>query len=111
MLEHPITTWEQLTTHLINKDLCYAMSADDEESSSSNDRLVNIEKQLKSLQETLQSHIVNALNLNPAKFSNESKLYPFLQILPNGRTHSNVLSQKTEAVNFPKPKFLSPTTN
>ena len=65
MLEHPNTSWEQLTTHLINKDLCYAMSADGEEHSSSNDKLVNIEKQLKSLQEALQSHSVNAVNLNP----------------------------------------------
>ena len=65
MLQHPNTTWEQLTTHLINKDLCYAMSADGEEHSSSNDKLVNIEKQLKSLQEALQSHSVNAVNLNP----------------------------------------------
>ena len=53
MLEHPNTTWEQLTTHLINGNLCYAMSADNEELSSSNDKLVNIEKQLKSLQEAL----------------------------------------------------------
>ena len=65
MVEHPNTTWEQLTTHLINKDLCYAMSADGEEHSSSNDKLVNIEKQLKSLQEALQSHSINAVNLKP----------------------------------------------
>ena len=65
MLEHPNTTWEQLFTHLINKDLCYAMSADGEEHSSSNDKLVNIENQLKSLQEALQSHSVNAVNQNP----------------------------------------------
>ena len=65
MLEHPNTTWEQLTTHLITKHSCYAMKADDEELSSSNDKLVNIEKQLKGLQEALQSHSVNAVNLNP----------------------------------------------
>ena len=65
MLEHPNTTWEQLTTHLINEDLCYAMIADGEEHSSSIDKLVNIGKQLKSLQEALQSHSVNAVNLNP----------------------------------------------
>ena len=65
MLEHPNTTWQQITTHLINKDLCYAMNADGVEHSSSNDKLVNIEKQLKSLPEALQSHSVNAVNLNP----------------------------------------------
>ena len=65
MLEHPNTTWEQLTTHLIDKDLCYAMKADGEEYFSSNDNLVNFEKQLKSLQEALQSQNVNAVNLNP----------------------------------------------
>ena len=54
MLEHSNTTWEQLTTHLINKHSCYAMSAGGEKLSSSNDKLVNIEKQLKSLQEALQ---------------------------------------------------------
>ena len=62
--EHPNTTWEQLTTHLIIKDLSYAMSADGEEFSSSNNKLVCSEKQLKSLQEALQSHSVNAVNLN-----------------------------------------------
>ena len=64
MFEHPNTTWELLTTHLINKDLCYAMSADGEELFSSNDKLVNNEKQLKCLQETLQSQSVNAVNIN-----------------------------------------------
>ena len=64
MLENPNPFWEQLTTLLINKDLCYAMSADGEELSSLHDKLVSIEKQLKSLQETLQSHGVNAVNLN-----------------------------------------------
>ena len=114
MLEHPNTTWEQLTTHLINKDLCYAMSADGEEHSSSNDKLVNIEKELKSLQEahTVFTPIAQCKcsESKPEKSSNESKLYPFLQNLANGRTHSNVLSQKTESVKFPKPKSLSPTT-
>ena len=42
MLEHTKTTLEQLTTHLINKQSCYAMSADGDEISSSNDKLVNI---------------------------------------------------------------------
>ena len=65
MPEHPNTSWEQLTIHLINKDLCYAKSADAEEHSSLNDKLVNIENQLKKLQEALQSHSVNAVNLNP----------------------------------------------
>ena len=64
MLEHSNFTWEQLTNQLINKDLCYAMSADGKEISSSNDKLVNIEKQLKSLQEALQSHSTHAVNLN-----------------------------------------------
>ena len=31
MLEHRNTTWEQLTTHRINKDFCYEMSADGED--------------------------------------------------------------------------------
>ena len=65
MLEHPNTTWEQLATHLINKNLCFAMSAYGAEPSSSKDKLVKIEKQLKSLQQALQSHSVNAVNLNP----------------------------------------------
>ena len=43
------------------------MSADGEELSSSNDKVVNIEKQLRSLQESLQSHSVKAVNLNPQK--------------------------------------------
>ena len=64
MPEHPNTTWEQLTTLLIKKDLCYAMSAAGEELSSSNGNLANIEKQLKSLQEALRSHSVNAVMLN-----------------------------------------------
>ena len=41
------------------------MRADGEEFSSSNDKLVTIEEQLKSLQEAFQSHSVNAVNLNP----------------------------------------------
>ena len=65
MLEHQNTTWQQLTTHLINKELCYAMSADSEELSSSMDEWVNIGKQLKSFQEALQSDSVNAVNINP----------------------------------------------
>ena len=65
MLEHPNTTWEQLTTHLINEDLCFALSAYGEEFSSSINKLVNIEKQLKSLQEALQSHSVNLNLQNP----------------------------------------------
>ena len=65
MLEHPKTTWEKLPTHFINKHSCYAMSADGEELSSSNDKIVIIEKQLKSLLEGLQSHSVNAVNLIP----------------------------------------------
>ena len=64
MLEHPKTTWEKLPTHFINKHSCYAMSAECEELSSWNDKSVNIEKLLKSLQEALQSHSVNAVNLN-----------------------------------------------
>ena len=73
VLEHPNITWEQLTTHLIKKDLCYTMSADGWARSSSNEKLVNVEKQLKSLQEGLQSHRVNAMNINP-----QNPLYPFL---------------------------------
>ena len=65
MLEHPNTTWEQITTSVVNKELCYAMSADGVEPSSLNDKPVNLEKQLKSLQEALPSHIVKAVNLNP----------------------------------------------
>ena len=80
MLEYPNTTWEQLTTHLINKDLCYAMSADGEGHSSSNDKLVNIEKQLKSLQEALQSHSVNAVNLNPQNPRMNQKFTRFCKI-------------------------------
>ena len=64
MLEHPGTTWEELKTHLINKDLCYAMSTDGE-SSNSNSKLTNIETQLKELKESLQNQSINAVNLNP----------------------------------------------
>ena len=64
MLENPSTTWKQLTADLNNEDLCYAMSAEGEDLSSSNDKVVNIEKQLKSLQQALQSHSVNEKNLN-----------------------------------------------
>ena len=64
MLENPKTTWERITAHLIKKYSSYAMSADGVEFSSLNDNFLNIEKQLKSLQEALQSHSVNALNLN-----------------------------------------------
>ena len=106
MLEHPNTIWEQLTTHLINNNLCYAISADVEELSSSNDKLVNSEKQLQSLQEALQSHTEKCNESKPAKSLNESKLQPFLQILPHGKTHSNVLYQKTEPVKFRKTNFL-----
>ena len=65
MLEHPNTTWQQLTTYLIKEDLCHAMSADGEESSPSNDKLVNLEKKFKKLQEAIQSLSVKAVNLNP----------------------------------------------
>ena len=64
MFDHRNTTWELLTTHHFKKDLCYAMSADGEELFLSNDKLVNIEKQLKSLQEAFQSQSVNVVNLN-----------------------------------------------
>ena len=64
MLEHLNTTSEQLTTHLINKDLCYALSAAGEEFCSSIGKLVGIDKQLKCLQEALELHSANALNLN-----------------------------------------------
>ena len=64
MLANPKITWERITTHLIKKYLSYAMSADGVEFSSLNDNFQNIEKQLKSVQEALQSHSVNALNLN-----------------------------------------------
>ena len=64
MLEHPNSSWEQKTTHLVDKSLCYGMSADGEKLSSANDKLVNIEKQLKSLPEAVQSHSADAVNLN-----------------------------------------------
>ena len=44
------------------------MSSAGEEFSPSNGKLVNLEKQSKCLQEALQSHSVNAVNLNPQKF-------------------------------------------
>ena len=65
VLEHPKSTWEEITIHLVNKDLCFAMSTDGQEISSSNHKMVSIEKQLRKLKEALQSHSVKAVNLNP----------------------------------------------
>ena len=85
------------------------MSADGEEFSSLNDKLVNIEKLLKSLQEALQLHSVNAVNLHP---QNTRMNQNFTHSCKFCRTegHSNVLSQKTGTVKYPKLEFLSPTT-
>ena len=101
MLEHPYTTWEQLTTHFISKDLCYAMvkSADGEEISFSNHKLINNEKQFKILQGALQSHRVNAVNLNPQNSPMNQNLTRFCKIYqteghtvlycPRKQNHSN----------------------
>ena len=112
ILEHPNTTWDKLTTHLIiSKDLCNAMSADGEELSSSNDKLVNLEKQLRSLQEAFQSQSVNAVNLDPQNSRMKQNFTRFCKLC---RTEGHTVMychKKTEPVKFPKPKFLSPTTH
>ena len=108
MLEHPNTTWEQLATHLINKDLCYPMSADDEELSSLNERLVNIEKHLKSLQEALQSLNVNAVNLNPQYPRMNQKFTRFCKFCQTEGHTVLYCPKKQKQSNFQNQNFYRP---
>ena len=111
MLEHPNTTWEELTTHLNNKDLCYPMSADGEEFSSSFDKLANTEKQLKSLQEALQSHIKNAVNLLPQDPQTNQN---FTRLCKLCRTEGHTIMycpRKQNQSNFQNQHFYRPRQN
>ena len=111
MLEHPNTTWEQSTTHLNNKDLCYPMSADGEEFSSSIDKLANSEKQLKSLQEALQSHIKNAVNLLP---QDPQTNQIFTRFCKHCRTEGHTIMycpRKQNQSNFQNQHFYRPRQN
>ena len=111
MLEHPNTAWEELATHLINKDLCYARSADGEKLLSSNEKLVNNEKQLKIFQETLQSHSVIAVNLNP---QNPRMNQNFTRFCKHCRTEGHTVMycpRKRNQSNFQNQNLLRPRPN
>ena len=65
LMEHPIATWNDFSTHLINKDLSYQVSTsflnDDEQNKA---QMSSLAQKLKNLRTKLKEHRVNALEGN-----------------------------------------------
>ncbi len=67
LIEHPNATWAQFHTHVVHKDLTFAVNASflSETTAHSAERLVTIEKELQKLQLIVQNIAVNAITLPP----------------------------------------------
>lgn len=68
MIEHPDTTWDELQTHVINKDISFTVSANrtGQKSGDSSSRLADLENQIKELTSLLKDNKINAITNSAA---------------------------------------------
>ena len=74
LMEHPNATWNDFSTHLINKDVSYQVSnsfLNDEEQNKA--RMASLGQELKNLRTKLKEHRINALEGNQRPFDPNQK--------------------------------------